>query len=142
MSDSLIINARHHLQWHTRLFSDTSTAMMWGCWLYLWRPVVSTLNWVANMGFGVRPFAALASTTMPISWELSAMALVGASGSLLLWNLLPTRKARETHKVQNLSDYATHFQLPEHHIAAGRETSVCVVHHDAEGRIVHIEAKA
>ena len=38
MQDSLIINVRGELGWHRRLFSDATTAALWGAWL-VWRLV-------------------------------------------------------------------------------------------------------
>ena len=37
--------------------------------------------------------------------------------------------------------YARCFELPEHVIEAGRNASVCVVHHDADGRIASVECR-
>ena len=39
-TNSLIIDLRRQLPWHKRYVSTTSTAMMWGGWLLLWRPFV------------------------------------------------------------------------------------------------------
>ncbi|HEX6592911.1 MAG TPA: poly-beta-1,6-N-acetyl-D-glucosamine biosynthesis protein PgaD [Moraxellaceae bacterium] len=142
MSDSLIINARQHLRWHERLFSDASTAMLWGVWLWLWRPVLSTVNWLAALGASFQPtLMKLLANGSPLNIEGGVVALVGTSGTLLLWNLLPARKA-EAPQVHTLRDYAGHFQLPEQDILAGRASSVCVVHHDEQGRIVRIEQRA
>ena len=142
MSDSLIINARQHLRWHERLFSDASTAMLWGVWLWLWRPVLSTVNWLAAVGASFQPtLTKLLANGSPLNIEGGVVALVGTSGTLLLWNLLPARKAGSP-QVHTLRDYASHFQLPEQDILQGRASSVCVVHHDEQGRIVRIEQRA
>lgn len=139
MSTTLIINARRQLHWQQRLFSDTSTALMWGGWLYLWRPFLAAAGALSNL----QPLAIkLLGGSSPATLIYSLVALVGSSGTLLLWNLLPARKAREAQRVQTLRDYAAHFALPEHTIVAGRSANVCVVHHDAEGRIVGIETRA
>jgi poly-beta-1,6-N-acetyl-D-glucosamine biosynthesis protein PgaD len=139
MSTSLIINARHQLRWHQRLASDTSTAVMWGGWLYLWRPFLAAADALGNL----QPLAIkLLGGSSPATLIYSLMALVCSSGTLLLWNRLPARKAREAHSVRTLNDYAAHFALPEQTIVEGRSASVCVVHHDANGRIIGIEARA
>lgn len=142
MSDSLIINARHQMPWHQRLFSDASTAMLWGFWLWMWRPLLSIFTWLGSLGASFQPtFMKLLANGSPVNLEGSVMALVGTSSTLLLWNMLPASKtaARNTH---TLRDYAAHFELPEQDILAGRDTSVCVVHHDDSGRIIRIEKKA
>lgn len=142
MSDSLIINARHQMRWHQRLCSDASTAMLWGFWFWLWRPLLGVFAWVGNLGASFHPtLMKLLANGSPLNLEGSMMALVGTSGTLLLWNLLPARKA-ETPKVMTLRDYAAHFELPELEIINGRASSVCVVHHDEEGRIIRVDSRA
>lgn len=141
MPDSLIINARHRLQWHQRLFSDATTAMLWGAWLWMWRPVLHLFAWVGSFGLTAAPAMSkfLASNPVP-DFSNSVAALAGTSGTLLLWNLLPARQAKVPAPC-TIHDYARHFELPAEAISNGRDTQVCVVHHDATGRIVRIETR-
>ena len=144
MPDNLIINCRHHLRWHQRLLSNASTAAAWAGWLYLWRPIVNGAGWLTSWSSSYQPLAAkiLASST-PSSLEHSALALIGTSGTLLLWSRLPARKPTTTlHHQETLQSYASHFGMAEQQILAGRAASVCVVHHDAHGKIIGIEPKA
>jgi len=139
MSTSLIINARNQLHWQQRLFSDTSTAVLWGAWLYLWRPFLAAAGALS----GLQPLLIkLLGGTSPATLVYSLVAIAGSSGTLLLWNQLPARKARETQRVRTLRDYASHFELPEQTIVQGRNAAISVVHHDASGRIVGIETRA
>lgn len=141
MSDSLIIDARSQLRWHRRFFSDASTAMLWGGWFLLWRPVVSGLAWLAGARVGLSPaLLKLVAAGSPVSVEASAVALVSTSGSLLVWNML-TNRAPETSTPRLLSDYARHFNLSEDEIERGRAGQVCIVHHDEHGHITRIESR-
>jgi poly-beta-1,6-N-acetyl-D-glucosamine biosynthesis protein PgaD len=144
MNNSLIINARRHLPWQKRFFSDASTAMLWGGWLWMCRPVLSMLSWIGGLGAGLQPtvLKLLGNGAPAMNLEGSVMALVGTSGTLLLWNLLPAHKAHTLAQAHTLRDYASHFNLPEQQIVAGRATSICVVHHDEAGHITSIETKA
>lgn len=132
-SDSLIIDARQQLPWTMRLASDTSTAMLWGWWLWLCRPALSLITWVS--AYIPPKFIVLGSAT---TLEGPMVALVGTSGTLMLWNLLPAKTAPSS-KAYTLNTYAQHFELPLTQIVEGRDASVCVVHHDANGRIERIE---
>jgi poly-beta-1,6-N-acetyl-D-glucosamine biosynthesis protein PgaD len=141
MSGSLIINARDRLRWHQRLCSDASTLLMWGAWLKLWYPVMRSLSWVADINvLSQLTLMKLASVGATADVPRYAMALVGTSGTLLLWNRLPALKVR-TPNVRSVSDYARHFELSEDEILAGRGTAVCVVHHDEGGRIIRVERR-
>ncbi len=142
MSNHLIINARHHLNWHQRFVSNASTAMLWGGWLWMWRPLLNIFNWINNLGASFQPtLLKLVANGTPMNIEGSVMALVGTSGTLLLWNMLPARKATTSPQAPLLRDYAAHFQLPEQDILAGRASDVCIVHHDDNGRITRIESQ-
>ncbi len=141
MTGSFIINARDRLRWHQRMWSDASTIILWGVWLRLWYPVLRSLAW-ADFGAVHHRFAALGHLPGPsvVGLPRYAMALVGTSGSLILWNRLPALRL-STPEVHTVSDYARHFELPEEEILGGRSASVCVVHHDDGGRIVRVERR-
>lgn len=141
MSDTLIINARRHMPWQHRLASDTSTAVLWGWWLWLCRPALNALHWVGSVGNGMNlsltKFMILGSTT---ALEAPVAALVGTSSTLMLWNMLPAQPTPAS-KAHTVMDYARHFGLSEEQILAGQSASVCVVHHGENGQIVRIEHK-
>src|SRR5512133_1306490 len=135
MSGSLIINARHRLPWQQRLFSDASTAMMWGAWLWLWTPVLRSSAWLVDLGVRSYPsFMKVVASGSAENLQHSFVALVGTSGTLLAWSWLPARKVRVAAPALSVRDYARHFELREHELHVGRRASVCVVHHDDSGR--------
>jgi len=139
-NNPLIINIRQHLHWRKRLFSDTTTAMMWGAWLYLWRPVLmlGSAQAIWSVHKGSIHFA-LASTSDNLQYVIEAV-LIGCI-ILLLWTFLPSRRVTETPE-HTLEDYAAHFHVPEAEIIAGRASSICTVYHDANGRMTSIRADA
>jgi poly-beta-1,6-N-acetyl-D-glucosamine biosynthesis protein PgaD len=142
MSRSLIIDARHRLRWHQRLLSDVSTAVLWSAWLWLWAPLLRAHASLVHLGTRLTP--ALTKMLALGSEEAlghSFAALLGASGTLLVWNSLPGPRVAAA-PAPSLRDYARHFQLPEHELRAGREAAVCVVHHDEHGRIVRLDPRA
>lgn len=142
MTDSLIINARPRLSWYRRVFSDASTAMLWGVWLWLWRPMLSLYGWLASMHLGLQPaLMKFASAGVPVSIEGSAVALFSTSSTLLLWSVL-TPEQSEKNQPKQLREYANYFGLSEQELLTSRNSSVCVVHHDDSGRIVQIEQRA
>lgn len=142
MSGSLIINARHRLAWHQRLLSDASTAMMWGGWLWLWAPLLRSFRWLATIGARSFPAVWNVLASAPADeLQVSFVALVGTSGTLLALNWLPSRKICASEAQVSVRDYARHLRLPERELEAGRHASVCVVHHDDSGRIVRLECR-
>lgn len=145
MSDSVIINVRRQLHWQRRLFSDATTAMLWGLWLWLFRPVFGILASLIGTGLGMQHSLLTALTLVaPTSLGTTAVALVATSVLLLGWNLLAGRMSAAEAPLPDLAsalpDYAAHFGLEAAELAQCRASRVCVVHHDEQGRIVQIAA--
>jgi poly-beta-1,6-N-acetyl-D-glucosamine biosynthesis protein PgaD len=142
MRERLIINARKELGWRRRLLSDVSTAALWGFWILLWLPVFRKLHEVILLHVSLEPAAIeVLDTITPISPVHSSIALIGTSVLLLLWTLLPMRQLTHAHGEQTLEDYAEYFELDEAEIVAGRDSRICVVHHDEHGQITSIETR-
>lgn len=137
-----IINARHQLRWHRRLFSDATTALLWAVWLWLCSPGVMAISRLLGLHFHSRhPKAAkLLMLGSPLSIEEGVVVLLGTATALLLWNRLSSQPALRP-RLTALPDYAGHFGIDTQTIAAGRSSAVCVVHHDEQGRITSIESR-
>jgi poly-beta-1,6-N-acetyl-D-glucosamine biosynthesis protein PgaD len=141
MCGSLIIDARHRLRWHQRLLSGASTALLWTAWIWLWMPLLRAWSSVVQLGARVAPAVPkVAVLGLDDGLSYSVAAVLGASGTLIAWNKLPARRA-SVAPVVSLRAHADHFRLAEHELRAGREASVCVVHHDDHGRIVRVERR-
>jgi poly-beta-1,6-N-acetyl-D-glucosamine biosynthesis protein PgaD len=146
MSAHLIIDARDRLPWHQRLASDAGTALLWSGWLWLWAPLVErlALAFASAIPLGVRLGPSLAKagavSAAAGSLEHPVVAFVGASGTLLFLNRLPAPRAEAAPEV-TLREQARQHGLAEAELRGAREASVCVVHHDAQGRIVRLEPR-
>ncbi len=125
MSNSLIINVRGRLPWRRRLFSDTTTAAVWGYWLWLCRPMVGTLTVLLGS---------------PLFIGQAAIALGSTSGTLLLLNFATDRR-RNVPVLRSTPDYEGYFGLSGEQIDLGRNSRAAVVHHSEDGRIVGISPR-
>ncbi|MGC3996885.1 MAG: poly-beta-1,6-N-acetyl-D-glucosamine biosynthesis protein PgaD [Anaeromyxobacter sp.] len=142
MSDTLIIDARHRLRWHQRLVSDASTATLWGVWLWLWSPVVRSLEWASHLGHRGYPFMLKWLSAGPVTdLDHAAVLLAGTSGTLLVWKGLAAQRPSLPPPCSE-HDYAGHFGVAMEQLRAAQGASVCVVHHDESGRIVRLECRA
>jgi poly-beta-1,6-N-acetyl-D-glucosamine biosynthesis protein PgaD len=140
MSGSLIIDARHRLAWHQRLFADASTAMMWGGWLWMCTPILRASAGLVDLSVRSPTLMKLLASGSADDLGRSVVALAGTSGTLLAWNWLPARKVCAAAPL-SLPEYARHFGLPQRELEAARGASVCVVHHDESGRILQLECR-
>ena len=137
---SLIIDLSSQLHWHQRMLSDLCTAMLWGVWFYLWRPITGVIAWLHSWTMLAPPASTKFMMTGVISIE-GLMAVAGAAGTLMLWSLLPKRGVARKPVVNTVEDAAAYFQLPVDSIEQGRQADICRVHHDERGRIVRIETR-
>lgn len=142
MSTSIIIDARDRLRWHQRIAWDASTAALWGGWLWLWAPLLKAGGTLARLGIDLPPWLPkLLPAAGAGGLPLSLVALMGTSGTLMALNKLPMRKPQADEALP-VAEYARRFEVSEQVIEAGRNAAICVVHHDADGRIAGIECRA
>jgi poly-beta-1,6-N-acetyl-D-glucosamine biosynthesis protein PgaD len=134
--ESVIIEASDRLTWHRRLASELATAALWGGWLWLWAPLLEGAGLFARLA----PHVPAALKALPAAGPTLPLSVAAIAGTVAL-RALPRPEAK-TAAALPVSDYARRFGLPAHVIEAGRGATVCVVHHDADGRIAAIESRA
>lgn len=98
MREQFIINARGSLRRRHRWLSDVLTAGLWIGWIFLWLPVFRKLREVVRLHVDFELAAReVLDTVTPISITRSLVALIGTAALLLLWSMLPKRKATHAH---------------------------------------------
>lgn len=135
----LVIDLRHLLPWHKRYVSNTTTALMWGAWLMLWRPFL--LVWILIQ---LQKSAAVHHllNALSISLEYGGLELVLCSAGLLLWSrFMPSASVKvESHEQPMATQqYADYFELSQQKIEQSRQHKITVVHHNAHGQIIDLE---
>lgn len=138
MQNSMIINLRDQLGWSRRIVSDVSTLALWGAWLWLCRPVLVGIA-ILFGSHAARHVHAAGLGTLQTAYVLESggLILAGTASALLLWNRITTSHARPP-RLGGRPDYAGHFGLSPAELERGRASSICVVHHDEQGRIVRL----
>lgn len=135
-TETLIIDVRDQLPWHRRYLSNTTTAMLWGFWLFLWRPLVILIGYISVQ----KPhliehfFGTLAHVL-----ENGFTALLACAVSLWLWSHFIPSKTKAQAKDKSTEEYARSFNLDIQALKMSRLQKVVTVHHDANGRITHID---
>lgn len=134
-TQTLIIDMRNQLPWHKRYLSNTSTAMLWGFWLFLWRPLVILISFIAiQKPHLIKYFFG----TLAHVLENGLTALLACAVSLWLWSHFIPSKTKAQAKDKSIEEYARSFNLDTHELKMSRLQKVATVHHDANGRITHI----
>lgn len=135
-NNSLIIDLRRLLPWHTRYASNTSTAMMWAVWLFLWRPLLIVIG---VLSLQKQHLIHQLFSAFGLGIEHGVSALLACVVALLLWtNFIPSKVVNET-PVKTMTDYGDHFDLSVQEIEQGRQQKISMVHHDDHGKIIRIE---
>ena len=135
-NNGLIIDLRHHLPWHKRYASSTSTAVMWAVWLLLWRPVLLVAGFISLQKHHVLQYLFGA---FGLGLEHGITALLACAAALLLWsNYMPAKTVQKTQQ-KTMTDYVHHFNVPVQEVEQGRQQKISIVHHDEQGKIVRIE---
>ena len=135
-NNNLIIDLRRQLPWHKRYASNTSTAMMWAVWLLLWRPVVIIAGLISLQRHHVIQHA---FNSLSIGVEHGLIALVACAVALVIWTKFMPAKTVKLTQTKTLTDYVHHFNLPVQEVEQGRQKKISIVHHDENGKIIHIE---
>lgn len=133
---SLIIDLRDRLPWHRRYMSNTTTAILWGCWLLLWRPFVLIAGYIALEKPHLIHYFFLAFAKVI---ENGFTALLACAISLWLWSNFIPSKTRQQAEAKSLNEYADEFGLETQQLNLLRQQKISTVHHDMHGRITHID---
>jgi len=140
MKSTVIIDSSDRLAWHQRLASNASTAALWGGWLWLWSPLLTSAGPLGQLGAHVPAWGLNLLAAAGPSMPHSLAAIAGTSGTLVMWRKLPRVRAKAAPELP-VSEYARRFELEEHEVEAGRRAAVCVVFHHPDGRIARIERR-
>lgn len=135
--DSLIIDVRGQLPWQKRCFSNTTTLLMWVCWLFLWQPVMNDIG-VLNTQSD-RLVDQIINAFFNIL-EHGFVALLICSVMLWIWSHYIPSKTAKVIEAKTMHDYATEFGVDEMQIETARHQKIVTVYHDQSGKIVDIHS--
>ena len=135
-TESLIIDVRGQLPWHRRYFTTTLTAMLWACWLFLWRPMVLAISYISiQKPHLVHYFFSTFAQVL----ENGFFALIACAVSLWLWsNFVPAKSKREA-QTKSTTQYAGYFDLDAEALIHARQQKISTVHHSIDGKITGIQ---
>ncbi|MCF8998880.1 poly-beta-1,6-N-acetyl-D-glucosamine biosynthesis protein PgaD [Acinetobacter nectaris] len=133
---SLIIDLREQLPWHRRYMSTTTTALLWGCWFLLWRPILLILMFIIySTPYGLNKLW----NAFWLGLQVDMFSLLLCAGGLCLWcKLIPAHTVKQV-AAKTTQDYARHFALPEQEVTQSRQQKVTTVYHNEQGKIIRVE---
>lgn len=134
--NALIIDLRSQLPWHRRYASNTTTAMLWAGWLFLWRPLMIIAGFIGVQNPHLfNRFVEVFTTAL----EQGFTALVACAISLWLWSNFASAKKVKPLQPYNVEEYAHYFRLNTEDLQQSQQQQVITVRHHADGKIMSIE---
>lgn len=144
----LVIERPDLQNWRQRALFGAMTALFWALWILLWLPVITMFGWLA-FGYqfklhmidlaGYRGFLQLLGV-----YALIIAALCGALVAWAKYNHLRFRgvERRRTGPPPSLNETAYRHGVDAAALERWRALCVLTVHHDADGRIAHVDEPA
>ncbi|EPF70849.1 poly-beta-1,6-N-acetyl-D-glucosamine biosynthesis protein PgaD [Acinetobacter rudis] len=131
----LVIDLRQQLPLHKRYVSNTTTLLLWGSWLLLWRPIVIVIGLIYAHQINLlnRVLETFSSVI-----ENGFTALVACAITLWMWSTFVSPKSKSQAEQKKVEEYAKYFGLHQKHLEETRQQKVVYVHHNREGKITHL----
>lgn len=107
-------------------------------WLWLCRSGVGVIGLVRVAASHPATLGLLAAGSTAVLFR-GALTIGGASGALWLWNKVAG--SRQDKVAVTAPNYAAYFGISDLKLHRCRSAQVCIVHHDADGRILAIETE-
>lgn len=140
--ETLIINKRRELPVTKRLLWDGMTLLLWGGWIYLWKPLLVVFYEIVTLKVEPEKISdVLIRNIGVIPFETAIFMLLATPAVLFVLSRLNRHKAQSEHLVYEPEDYAEYFDLDPAKLHACVQSSLVTVHHDAHGDIIRIEQR-
>lgn len=107
-------------------------------WLWLCRSGIGVVGLVRIAATHPATLSLLAAGSAAVLFR-GALTIGGASGALWLWNKVTG--SRQDEAIGAKPNYAAYFGISDPQLHRCRSAQVCIVHHDADGRILAIETE-
>lgn len=130
-----------------RLFFGSMTVVFWALWIYLWLPILALIGWA--LGFKIAYYEMVVKNGYVgllhlLGFYVTVIACLGAS--LLIWayyNLARFRGVERRKSVPNSPSpsIAERYRVEPELLAFWRRARRLVLHHDANGQLMPLDAR-
>ncbi|HMD75532.1 MAG TPA: poly-beta-1,6-N-acetyl-D-glucosamine biosynthesis protein PgaD [Steroidobacteraceae bacterium] len=130
-----------------RLFFGSMTVVFWALWIYLWLPILAVIGWA--LGFKIAYYEMVVKNGYVgllhlLGFYATVILCLGAS--LLLWayyNLARFRGVMRRKSIPSSSSpsIAERYRVEPEVLAAWMRARRLVLHHDADGQLMPVNAR-
>jgi poly-beta-1,6-N-acetyl-D-glucosamine biosynthesis protein PgaD len=138
--ETLIINKRHELPRTKRWAWDAITIVLWGVFIYLWKPVFHIFYRIVTLGAPPDEISDwIFGEIHSVTFEHGIEMLIGTPIVLFILSRLNRHKAPTEHLIYHNDDYAAYFKLDNKALEASNKSQLVTVHYDEHGHITAID---
>lgn len=138
--EKLIINQRHELPFRKKLIWDFITVLLWGGWLYLWKPVFDVIYQML-----IRPdhphevSKTIFSDINVVPVDQALIMLVATPAILFILSRIHRHKKPSAHLILDEEDYREYFGIAKNVYHECLNSQQITVYHNEQGQIIRLE---
>jgi poly-beta-1,6-N-acetyl-D-glucosamine biosynthesis protein PgaD len=137
--ETLIINKRRELPRTKRIIWDIITLLLWGGFIYLWKPVFHIFYRIITLGAPADELSDwIFGEIHSVTFDHALYMLIGTPIVLFILSRLNHHQAPSEHLIYHSSDYSEYFNLEDAELEQGVNSQLVTVYHDDHGHITHL----
>lgn len=138
--NTLIINKRHEMPRSQVWLWDGITLLLWGGFIYLWRPVFHIFYRIINAEVPAEEISDwIYDNIHSVTFEHGLEMLIVTPIVLFLLSWLKRHKGASEHVIYTDEDYARYFRLDADRLQTYRGSQLITVYHDDRGQITTLQ---
>lgn len=140
--ETLIINKRRELPRTKRIIWDIITILLWGGFIYLWKPVFHIFYRIITLGAPSEELSDwIFGEIHSVTFEHALYMLIGTPIVLFILSRLNRHQAPSEHLIYHSDDYSNYFKVSGTELEQCRNSQLVTVYHDDHGHILHLDNK-
>ena len=137
--ETLIINKRRELPKTKRIVWDIITILLWGGFIYLWKPVFHVFYRIITLGAPSEELSDwIFGEIHSVTFEHALYMLIGTPIVLFVLSRLNRHQAPSEHLIYHSSDYSNYFKVSDTELKECVNSQLVTVYHDDHGHITHL----
>lgn len=137
--ETLIINKRRELPRTKRIIWDIITLLLWGGFIYLWKPVFHIFYRIITLGAPAEELSDwIYGEIHSVTVDHALYMLIGTPIVLFILSRLNHHQAPSEHLIYHSSDYSGYFNVDNAELEECVNSQLVTVYHDDHGHITHL----
>lgn len=138
--ETLIINKRRELPKTKRIIWDIITILLWGWFIYLWKPVIHVFHRIITLNAPAGELSDwIFGEVHSVTFEHALYMLIGTPIVLFILSRVHRHQAPSEHLIYHSTDYSSYFNLDDKALQQCVSSQLVTVYHDEFGHITDLK---